>query len=79
MSGLHTLTRTGGIIAAVSGLIAVAGIVLMFAGGFDGGANIGAGFLLLLSMLGAVVGGVVLAVAGILHLVTRRRPRTTSA
>ncbi|WIE81449.1 hypothetical protein [Curtobacterium sp. MCSS17_016] len=79
MAGLRTLTITGGVIAAVSGLIAVAGIILMFAGGFDGGANIGAGLLLLLSMLGAVVGGAVLAVAGILHLVTRRRPRTTSA
>ena len=79
MTGLRTLTITGGIIAAVSGLIAAVGIVMVFAGGFDGGANIVAGLVLLLSMLGTVVGGAVLAVAGILHLVTRRRPRTTSA
>ncbi|WP_146244239.1 hypothetical protein [Curtobacterium sp. MCBD17_032] len=78
MTGLRTLTLVGGIIAAVSGLVAVAGTVLVFAGGFDGGANIGAGFLLLLSMLGAVVGGVVLAVAGVLRLVTSRRPGTTT-
>jgi len=79
MTGLRALTIIGGIIAAGAGLIAAVGIVMVFAGGFDGGANIGAGLMLLLSMLGAVVGGAVLAVAGVLHLATRRRPHTTAA
>lgn len=79
MTELRTVALVGGIIAAVSGLSAVAAVVMVFAGGFDGGANIGAGLVLMLSGPLAVAGGTTLAVTGLLRLAGRRQPRTTGA
>ncbi|MGW8431078.1 hypothetical protein ACWGJ9_08140 [Curtobacterium citreum] len=79
MTELRTVTIVGGIIAAASGVAAVAAVVMVFAGGFDGGANIGAGLVLMLSVPLAVASGATLTVAGLLRLAGRRQPRTTGA
>lgn len=74
MNESRTLTLVGGIIAAVGGLICVTAVVLVFVGGFDGGANIGAGLLFVLGVPVAVVGGCLLLIAAIGSF-TRRRAR----
>ncbi|MDT0235409.1 AAA family ATPase, partial [Curtobacterium sp. BRB10] len=76
MNEFRTLTLVGGIIAAVGGPICVTAVIATFAGGFDGGANIGAGLLFLLGVPVAIVGGIFLLIAAIGSLARhgRRRP-----
>lgn len=69
----RALVLVGGIIAAAGGLVCAVAVIAVFAAGFDGGANIGAGLLLLLGVPVAVVGGSLLLVAAVGWLVRRRR------
>ncbi|MCA5923791.1 hypothetical protein [Curtobacterium oceanosedimentum] len=71
MNGLRVLTLVGGIISAVGGFICGLAVIATFAGGFDGGANIGAGILLILGVPLAIVGGVLLLI-GAVGLIARR-------
>lgn len=73
MNEFRTLGLVGGIIAAAGGLICVSAVIATFAGGFDDGANIGAGLLLLLGVPVAIVGGAILLVVAVGSLVRRRR------
>lgn len=73
MNEFRALSLVGGIIAAAGGLICVSAVIATFAGGFDGGANIGAGLLLLLGVPVAIVGGAILLVVAVGSLVRRRR------
>ncbi len=73
MNESRALVLVGGIIAAAGGLVCAVAVIAVFAAGFDGGANIGAGLLLLLGVPVAVVGGALLLVAAVGWLVRRRR------
>lgn len=73
MHEFRTLTLVGGIVAAIGGLICGTAVIATFAEGFDGGANIGAGLLLLLGVPAAIVGGSILLVAVVGSLARRRR------
>lgn len=73
MTEVRALTLVGGIVAATGGLICGIAVIATFAAGFDGGANIGAGILLLLGVPLAIVGGAVLLVAAVGSLARRRR------
>jgi ABC-type uncharacterized transport system YnjBCD permease subunit len=73
MNESRALVLVGGIIAAAGGLVCVVAVIAVFTAGFDGGANIGAGLLLLLGLPVAVVGGSLLLVAAVGWLVRRRR------
>jgi membrane protein implicated in regulation of membrane protease activity len=73
MNEFRLLTLVGGIIAAVGGLICGIAVIPTFAAGFDGGANIGAGLLLLLGVPVSIVGAVILLVAAIGALARLRR------
>lgn len=73
MTEVRALTLVGGIVAAAGGLICAVAVIATFAVGFDGGANIGAGILLLLGVPLAIVGGAVLLVAAVGSLARRRR------
>ncbi|MGN6407468.1 MAG: hypothetical protein ACTHMH_03905 [Curtobacterium sp.] len=78
MNDVRVLTIVGGIFAAAGGLICTAAVIATFAVGFDGGANIGAGLLLLLGVPVAVAGGSVPLVAAIGSLARRRRRTSDS-
>lgn len=78
MNEFRALCLVGGIIAAAGGLLCVAAVIATFAVGFDGGANIGAGLLLLLGVPVAIGGGAILLVAAVGSLV-RRRGRPSDA
>lgn len=71
MNSPRVLTLVGGIVSAVGGLICGSAVIATFAVGFDGGANIGAGVLLLLGVPLAIVGGALLLV-GAVGLIARR-------
>ena len=71
MNEFRALRLVGGIIAAAGGLLCVAAVIATFAVGFDGGANIGAGLLLLLGVPVAIGGGAILLVAAVGSLVRR--------
>jgi hypothetical protein len=75
MNGFRSLTLVGGIISAAGGLICGVAVIATFAVGFDGGANIGVGLLLLLGVPLAIAGGAALLI-GAVGLLARRRPRT---
>lgn len=71
MNGPRVLTLVGGIVSAVGGFICGLAVIATFDGGFDGGANIGAGILLILGVPLAMVGGVLLLI-GAVGLIARR-------
>lgn len=71
MNGPRVRTLVGGIIAAVGGFFCGLAVIATFAVGFDGGANIGAGILLLLGVPLAIVGGLLLLI-GAVGLIARR-------
>lgn len=73
MNEFRALTLVGGIIAAAGGLVCGIAVIATFAVGFDGGANIGAGLLLLLGVPVAIVGGAILLVVAVGLLARRRR------
>lgn len=78
MNEFRALRLVGGIIAAAGGLLCVTAVIATFAVGFDGGANIGAGLLLLVGVPVAIGGGAILLVAAVGSLV-RRRGRPSDA
>ncbi len=73
MTDHRNIAIVGGIIFAIAGAICGTAVVATFVVGFDGGANIGAGILLLAGLPFAIVGGALLIVAGALRALTRRR------
>lgn len=73
MDALRNLTIVAGAIAAVGGLLCGAAVVATFAVGFEGGANIGAGILLLFGMPTAILGGLLLIVALVGTVIARLR------
>lgn len=77
MHEFRTLTLVGGIVAASGGLVCGTAVIATLAEGFDGGANIGAGLLLLLGVPAAIVGGSFLLVAAIGSHARRRRRECT--
>ncbi|MCY1692810.1 hypothetical protein [Curtobacterium sp. SL109] len=78
MNGLRALTLVGGIISAAGGLIYGVAVIATFVGGFDGGANIGAGLLLVLGVPLAIAGGTALLL-GAVELLARRHSHTPEA